>query len=161
MDIHSLRNNEEVWKYSIDEPSKSIEESNEYLNQIIGNYEKIGYDYYALFLNDSGKYIGEAGILNIDQSHNRGLIGYNILPEYWKRGYASEAVKAFVDYLFIEKKVQRVEAYVLENNIGSRKVLIKNGFKEEGLLRDYIFIKGAFQNVYCFGLIKGDYFENN
>lgn len=60
-------------------------------------------------------------------------IGYAVLEEYQRRGYASEAVEALVAWAFLQRGVRRVIAETYPVLIGSIGVLKKTGFREIGL----------------------------
>ena len=58
-------------------------------------------------------------------------LGYLIHPEYWGRGYATEAIKAFLDGLWEGvRDVEKVTGFVDSENVGSVRVLEKCGFRE-------------------------------
>lgn len=59
-------------------------------------------------------------------------LGYSILAEHRRRGYASEAVAGMVACAFRERKIKRVIAHTYPNLIASIGVLTKNGFRLEG-----------------------------
>lgn len=59
-------------------------------------------------------------------------IGYGLLPEYWGNGYATEAVKAMVDWALRQPGVQRIEAETEREKRASRRVLEKSGFFPTG-----------------------------
>lgn len=61
-------------------------------------------------------------------------IGYGICPSYQGKGYATEAVRAAVDYCFEELGAQMVTAKAITRNLPSRRVLEKTGFIWEGTL---------------------------
>lgn len=145
-----------VWRFSTQIPSDSIDEAGKYLQNVIENYNQKVDNFHGLFLKDTDEYIGEAGVLSFKQPNNRAVVGYNLLPEYWGKGYATEITKALVQYLFTERNAARIEALVQEENIGSRKVLEKSGFIKEGLLRNFAFINGIYKNVCYYGLIRED-----
>ncbi len=87
------------------------------------------------------------------------MIGYNLLPKYWSKGYATEVTKELVRYLFEELKLERVEALTCDKNIPSQNVLKKSGFIQEGLLRNFALINNMYVNVCYFGMISKDYFK--
>jgi ribosomal-protein-alanine N-acetyltransferase len=68
-------------------------------------------------------------------------IGYSVIPAFHRRGYASEAVAALVEWAFADTRVDRVIAETLPELAGSIGVLRKTGFRpcdgasEPGLLR--------------------------
>lgn len=157
--IYRLKSEPLVWKFSTQIPTNKIEDSINYFKSVLENYDKNKQGFQALFLKDSGKYIGEAGILTFNKQNNRAVVGYNLLPEYWNNGYATEITKALVKYLFEDKKTERIEALALDDNKASRKVLEKSGFVLEGLLRSFAYVNNRYFNVCYFGMIRNDYIE--
>ena len=55
-------------------------------------------------------------------------VGFMFLPEYHGYGYATESLKALMDYSKSEFGIHRYSAVVTEDNVGSEKVLTKVGF---------------------------------
>lgn len=154
--MYRLKSEPLVWKFSTKITSNKIEDSKSSLESVLKNYAKNNDDFQALFLKDSGDYIGEAGILTFNNQNNRAVVGYNLLPKYWNNGYATEITKALVKYLFDYTKTERIEALALEANKASRKVLEKSGFVLEGLLRNFTYINNQYSNVCYFGIIRHD-----
>lgn len=155
--IYRLKSEPLVWKFSTQIATNEIEDSRILLESVLKNYDKNKQDFQALFLKDSVKYIGEAGILSFNNQRNSAVIGYNLLPQYWENGYATEITKALVKYLFEDTKTERIEALAMEANKSSTKVLEKSGFVLEGLLRNYAYINNQYFNVCYFGMIRNDY----
>jgi [ribosomal protein S5]-alanine N-acetyltransferase len=63
-------------------------------------------------------------------------IGWVLLPDYWKMGYATEAVKSLIGYAFISLNAHRVVAYANAENMQSEKVMIRAGMFKDGVLRE-------------------------
>ena len=59
-------------------------------------------------------------------------IGYGVFPEYWGKGYATEAVTAAVNWASNQQSVMRIEAETDPDNIASQRVLEKSGFVPTG-----------------------------
>lgn len=59
-------------------------------------------------------------------------IGYSILPQFEGRGFASELVRGLVAHAFSAPDVRRMIAHTTSANIGSVKVLERNGFQRVG-----------------------------
>lgn len=55
-------------------------------------------------------------------------IGYHIAKAYTGKGYASEAVRAFLPVIMPELNLQQIEGVCLEENLASRKVMERSGF---------------------------------
>lgn len=61
-------------------------------------------------------------------------IGYGLLPEFFGKGYASEAVNAMVEWALAQPGVMQVEAETEPGNAASQRVLAKAGFVPTGTL---------------------------
>lgn len=82
-------------------------------------------DLFAIRLKSTGKLIGI--ILYFDEQEGACEIGYGIGSAYWGNGYATEAVKRFLAYLFDEKGLKTVMASYFTGNDASRRVMEKCG----------------------------------
>jgi RimJ/RimL family protein N-acetyltransferase len=69
----------------------------------------------------------------------------------------SEALQLVVRFSFRSLEVNRLEALVIKENIPSVRFLEKLGFQLEGTLRQYALIKGLFQDMQCYSMLKDDY----
>jgi ribosomal-protein-alanine N-acetyltransferase len=76
--------------------------------------------------------IGNGGFKGAPDSSGTVEVGYSVLEEYQRRGYASEAVEALVAWAFLQQGVLRVIAETYPVLIGSIGVLRKTGFREIG-----------------------------
>ncbi|TMV17987.1 GNAT family N-acetyltransferase [Paenibacillus thermoaerophilus] len=106
-----------------------------------------------------GRVIGTCGYHNWAKAHRKAEIGFELAPEYWRRGLMTEALEAIVGYGFSRMALNRIEAYIDPDNFASRRLLENAGFSEEGYLRDCFFEKGRFADAVLFALIRRDYVE--
>ena len=67
-----------------------------------------------------------------------------------------ESLKILIPSLFVDLRLNRIEAATLEENVASRNLLKKLGFKKEGLLRNYLKINGVWRDHVLYGLLKKD-----
>lgn len=155
----TLKSCEKVWSYSTFIPLKEKEQAKKLLDKQITdrNYGKLSY--LAVYKKDKNEFIGEAGIIEYNSNANRCTIGYNLLPQYWNQGYATEIIKRLLKYGFEFLKIERVEALVLQNNKASCRALEKNGFSLEGILRNFNRCETGYRNVCYYGIISSDYFK--
>lgn len=155
--FYSLKSDKEVWIYSTFKPLTDRKEAVALLDCILSNRKNTYPDFLALFEKKTMQYIGEAGIIGSNPNASRGEVGYNLLPEYWKRGYATEILSAIVKWAFQDRQYERLEALALECNTASCKVLEKCGFQKEGVLRNFNKWEYGFRNVNYYGMIYEDY----
>ena len=71
---------------------------------------------------DGGRLVGDVGISAVDSEPSVAKIGYTIAPAFQGRGYATEAVRALVDYAFETLGVERVRAFAAAENVPSVRV---------------------------------------
>ena len=80
---------------------------------------------YAIRLKETGQLIGI--MVLCDETETSCEIGYGIGSAWWGRGYATEAVKTFIQYCFEEKGLREVYASFFTGNDASRHVMEKCG----------------------------------
>ncbi len=103
------------------------------------------------------KLIGVVSADNLELgATHRAEIGYWLAKAYWGQGIMTDAVRAFVEYAFNELELVRLTAHVFELNIGSARVLEKNGFKLEGRFRKHFQKDGKLLDARLYGLLKDD-----
>jgi RimJ/RimL family protein N-acetyltransferase len=108
---------------------------------------------FAIVDKSSGKAIGAVGVHGIDFKNRKTEIGYWLAKSYWGKGIVVEAVNRVVEYLFLERRLQRVFARVWHPNTKSARVLEKAGFTLEGRLRRDTFRNRRWMDVLLFGIL--------
>jgi ribosomal-protein-alanine N-acetyltransferase len=86
-------------------------------------------------------------------------VGYFVVPNERKKGYATEAIMIMVDYLFLSKAIERIQAKADPENIASCKALEKAGFKREGILRKTFFARGKWKDDCMFSILREEWKE--
>ena len=112
---------------------------------------------WALTLKPDRQLIGSCGFHLYDRRHQRVEIGYELHSDYWRRGIMSEAVGAVLEFCFDTLAVHRVEADVVEGNAASAALLKSAGFTLEGIWRERVYKRGAYQSLWQFGILKPDF----
>lgn len=85
----------------------------------------------------------------------RAEVGYAIARKYWGQGFATKAVTRALRIAFGELEgVKRIQALVLPENVASQRVLHKAGFVREGVLRNYVNIKGNIRDCILYGYVS-------
>lgn len=98
--------------------------------------------------------IGTVGFNAWSPKHKRAEIGYELHPEYWRKGYATEAVSEVISYGFKELDLTRIGAIVFIENKASNELLTKLGFQKEGVLRNYMYQNGVPYDTYVYSLLR-------
>src|SRR5690625_233454 len=82
-----------------------------------------------------GKLVGVVGFNHLDWQNNIGEIGYWLAQTYQGKGIMTRAVKALINYAFDQLNLNRIEIYVANQNVKSRAIPKRLGFKKEGNLQ--------------------------
>ena len=92
------------------------------------------WEWYAMWMIEKldGTRIGDLCFKGLEDTNPE--IGYGILDEFQRNGYATEAVKLAVKWAFEQPKIVAVEAETDPDNVASQKVLAKCGFKPNGII---------------------------
>ena len=94
-----------------------------------------------------GRFCGQLTIGNVTHGALRSAwIGYWVSAEVAGGGVATGALALALDHCFGPVGLHRVEATVRPENVASRRVLAKVGFREEGLLRRYLNVDGGWRD---------------
>lgn len=108
--------------------NKNRSESNKTLSKLIENK-----NVFAIVLKEENKVIGH---ISVNEEDDEKLpdkqmveIGFVIGKKYWNHGYATEVARLIINYCFNKLKIDSIIGGHLENNIQSKKVLMKLGFK--------------------------------
>ena len=94
----------------------------------LASYEQFGFGLYLVELKDCGTPAGMCGLLKRDTLPDVD-VGYAFLPEFWGKGYASEAASAVLDHGRSAFGLTRILAIVTPDNHGSIRVLEKLGLR--------------------------------
>lgn len=83
-------------------------------------------------------------------------LGYALRREEWGRGYASEAVKAMLDFGFGSLGMHRIWATCRPDNIGSANVLRRVGMQHEGRLRHHVLLRKEWRDSLLFAVLANE-----
>lgn len=105
-------------------------------------------DIFAIRLKNN-KLIGIISVFNNDYDSIE--IGYGIGSKHWNNGYVTEAIKAFIDFVFLNTECKTIFASFFPENIASRRVMEKVNMKYshtsekeleyQGVWRDLVYYK--------------------
>ena len=111
----------------------------------------------AITLPHDGRVVGNCGIRHKNENDWEADIGYELAPEYWGRGYATEAAIAIVNFGFRELRLHRISSWCIANNAASARVLERVGLRLEGRLRENEYFKGRWWDTLLYGLLESEW----
>ncbi|OGU54418.1 MAG: GNAT family N-acetyltransferase [Ignavibacteria bacterium RBG_13_36_8] len=124
-----LWGNYEVSKFIDTRGELSDDQILEKLKKEIETGNTHGLQYWPIFLLSNNEFVGCCGLRPYDADKRINEIGVHILPSYWRKGFAAEALHKVMDYAFNELKVTALFAGHNPKNDSSRSLLAKIGFR--------------------------------
>ena len=150
MDVHQNSLDEDTRRFVPDEFFETPEDAKETVASLMSRYGSAdGPLVYAVVLKDSHKNIGYVQLVPIGE--DQWEIGYHVAKRYTCKGYATEAIKAFLPIMAEKVGIKEVYGICLPENAASMRVLEKCGFETffagEGEYRDgtYVIIKSVWK----------------
>ena len=126
--VHKNSLDEDNRRFVPDEVFETIEDARETIEFLMSVYESgDGPLVYPVLLKD-GTNIGYVQLVPIEEGYE---VGYHIGKEYTGKGYATEALKAFLQDIMPTKNLNKVYGIYVSENMASVKVLEKCGFQKE------------------------------
>lgn len=156
-EVFKIRSNPERMKYI---PRPILETEEQALEMITMMNQKVAENTdinWAVCEKETGKFIGFMGFYRTQPENYRTEIGYMISPEFEGKGYVTESVRAMLNYAFNEVGFHSVCAVIDPKNIGSGKVLEKNGFRKEAHFVEDFFWNNKFIDSVHYGILKSEF----
>ena len=130
----------------------SMAEHEQWFNSL-GNRKNLAF--FMIEDAESGLAIGSCQLNNISDVHRSAELQIRIgRLDYQNKGAGSEAVRLLIEHGFEKLKLHRIMLHVFSTNLRAMHVYKKNGFQQEGLLREAALIEGRWLDVFVFGLIN-------
>jgi len=108
---------------------------------------------FAIVYND--EVVGSIGVFRQGNIHFRTAeLGYYIGEKFWGKGITTEAVRLACKRVFDNTDIVRIYAEPFAENHASSRVLEKNGFVLEGVMRKNAYKNGAFRDMKLYAKIK-------
>ena len=123
----------EVTRYLAFRPHRDLNDAIEAVDRFLEGWRS-GKSYCWLIFRRDGEELIGAIAAREDQGIN---LGYLIARPYWRRGFMSEALGAIVEWAFGQTAIFRVWAVCDVDNEASARLLERNGFHQEGILRKW------------------------
>lgn len=151
--LRSLRNSSETNYYLT-----SIIPVNEYQQEAW--FKKISLDETKMCFaieNKNSQFIGFVRGDEWDRVNRSIRIGVDIVPEFRRKGFATNAYKLLLKYLFQDLGINRVWLLVVDYNEVAMSLYKKVGFRIEGKQREAVFRSGKFHTYIMMSILKSEY----
>ncbi|APZ51777.1 GNAT family N-acetyltransferase [Salipiger abyssi] len=110
-----------------------------------------------IFRREDEQLLGAITLDNIRRGPAQsGVLGYWTGQPYARQGYMRETIAALVHHAFERLDLSRIEAACLPENVASRGLLERSGFKYEGVAQSYLQINGRWRTHVLYAALRGD-----
>jgi RimJ/RimL family protein N-acetyltransferase len=104
--------------------------------------------------------IGITGLFRVDHISRAATFFIAIYnPEFWSKGYGSEATKLVIKYSFDILNLNRIQLHVAKSNIKGVRAYEKNGFTIEGTLREAMYHNNEYIDFYVMSILRNEFYE--
>ena len=112
---------------------------------------------------ESGRQLGSVGYTVTDRTPVGKLVhaGYFYFPEFWGRGYGTEAMKEVIRFAFLEGGVYRITTGCLEENKGSERIMQKCGMIKEAEHKNWQWHEGQMKTRLEYRLLREEFLAQN
>jgi RimJ/RimL family protein N-acetyltransferase len=153
--LFAYRSDERVARYQTFRPT-APEDAAAFID---GNSGPFGIEgtWHQLGIHLGGQLIGDIGIHFLGPGNLQCEIGYTVSPACQGKGYAKEAVRAVLGFLFDGLGKHRVVASVDLRNAASVALLERLGFRKEGHFVKSVLVDGAWEDAVQYGLLDEEW----
>lgn len=129
--VYENSQDDDTRRFVPDEVYNSVEEAREAIEFLMSRYDSAdGPFVYPVIINEGGQNIGYVQLCKLELDEEAWEIGYHIVKDFTGKGYATEAVKAFLPAMAQKLNIKEVYGISLAENIASVRVLEKCGFTQ-------------------------------
>jgi RimJ/RimL family protein N-acetyltransferase len=157
------RSDPEVAKYQGWEAPYSLEQAVKFVNEMKNKVPGTQGEWFqiALELKSSGEMIGDCAFQVLAEDDQQAEIGFTLAPQFQGQGYAAEAVKCLLGYLFGDLGLHRVRANCDPDNLASKKLLERVGLRYEGRFVESLCFKGRWADEDWYAILRREWIDRN
>ncbi|RFS21912.1 N-acetyltransferase [Chitinophaga silvatica] len=111
----------------------------------------------AIIERASNSFIGIISLDLGDSKYAKGEIWYKLLPGFWGKGFATEAMIHMLSFGFYQLNLHRVECGCSVHNIASYKIMEKVGMTREGVKRKVLPLEDGWHDAYIYGILEAEF----
>lgn len=143
---YQLRSNLEVRKYMMQTLCKTIEQAVLHVEKIVCLQAENKTIVWVIYDKNENKKIGTICLWNFSEDRKTAELGYDLLPQFFNKGFMSEALQAVITFAKKRLHLVAIEAFTHQDNSNSIKLLKKFNFvfqpdrKDEDYLTNSIYV---------------------
>ncbi len=111
---------------------------------------------FALAATATDRLVGTIGFHSLSIENASAEIAYDLAPEYWRQGIMSAACEPLIRWGFDALQLNRIQGCAMVGNHASARILEKNGFRLEGVLREFRVARGRPSDFRVYSRLRSD-----
>jgi hypothetical protein len=115
----------------------------------------LGFEF-AIIPKGERNLVGVIG-LTLHREHRRSEIGYWVARNWQGRGLGTEALYLVMKFAFEKLKIHKIFIVHFAHNEGSRKLIVRAGFRQEGIQRQHNWRLGKYQDDIIYGMLDKEW----
>ncbi|OYO27768.1 GNAT family N-acetyltransferase [Janthinobacterium sp. PC23-8] len=155
--LQAMHADPEVMRYFSEPPWQDPQRAARQIADDSAAFEKEEFFRFAITLTATGEYLGSCTLHALHAQNRRAELGYALARPHWGQGYMHEALSALLEYAFVERDLNRLEADIDPLNHGSAHALLRLGFKQEGYLPERWIVGGQVSDSALYGLLRREW----
>ncbi|CAN5347354.1 GNAT family protein [soil metagenome] len=133
----------------------SVDSANEFISRSLKAFADIGQFETVMLVDD--RVVGAVGFHNLDMVNRSAHIGYWITGAYEGKGIVTRCCRVLIDYLFEKLELNRVQINCNVDNLRSRAIPERLGFKLEGVNRQVEFLHERFGDWAIYAMLREEW----
>ena len=126
--LFTLRSDERVNQYLARAAPASEADTLDFIRKIEKGINEGQSMYWVIADRETDAFMGTICLFSFSENGETAEIGYELHPDFWRKGFAAEAIAAVLHYAFQTLQLEAVTAGTESNNIPSASLLQKAGF---------------------------------
>ena len=151
--IQSWINDEEISYFNGTRFPVSLSEQKEWYLKLIKDTSKKK----LIISSKEGVKVGLVSLINIDFKNSNAEIAVYIAPAFQKMGYASNSLNMMIKFAFIELRLYKIYANILDFNSPSIRTFEKLGFQREAILKNEYFSSNKYNDIIRLSIFSDQY----
>lgn len=144
-------------KYVTPHPIKTLREMEEKIKSHLANFRKEKEIPWVITEKNSCDVIGMFRLHKLHMWHRKAEMGAYLHQEYHKKGVMTEVLQTILPFVFNELGLNRIVGDFFAENQGSKKLLEKFGFHQDGILRQTDFDGSKYHDSIVYSLLKKEF----
>lgn len=113
--------------------------------------------WWGIYDKSDDQFCGAGGYNGLEKEHKKAEIGLWLLQEYWGKGILKEVMPVLFELGFTKLDLNRIEGYVLNENIKCKNGLAKINFTYEGTMREFEYKNNKKIDVDIYSILKSEW----